>query len=383
MTETYVVDNNMQMIKCYAMVLLLCSFTLIPHIAAAGDLKQFKLGGTIQVDAVYVDDDKSELIPGSGTEIRRARFYIAGQHEKTWQYKLRVGFEEDDLSVKDAYLKHKIAGIKLGLFKPSFSIDEMTSSKFITFMERALPNAFKPGRRIGVGYHSYTNRFNLNFGLFGQGSADGDNGDEGVGVNTRITSPVVFRKNSLLHLGFNLTAEKPEDDINNSISFDSRPESHITGNIVDTGIIPNIETIVRTGVEISSVMQSLSIQAEFIMVDLLKNNASNNLRFNGSYIYASWFVTGEQRPYKPEHGVFGRIKPMTERGAWELALRYSDIDLNDDVINGGKASNMTFGVNWYSSLNTRFSMNYINVNTEDSNIFGNPDIMQFRAQIDF
>lgn len=79
-----------------------------------------------------------------------------------------------------------------------------------------------------------------------------------------------------------------------------------------------------------------------------------------------------------------RIKPVNSiYGAWELALRYSDIDLNDDIIKGGEASNITVGINWSTTSNTRFSMNYIRINTEDSNIFGNPDILQFRAQIDF
>ena len=132
-------------------------------IAGASEENQPRIGGTIQVDAVYINDDKTEIIPGSGTEVRRARFFITGQHDDVWQYKLRVGFEENDLSVKDAFLKHKKAGLKIGLFKPAFSIDEMTSSKHITFMERALPNAFKPGRRIGVAYHKYTNDINDQF----------------------------------------------------------------------------------------------------------------------------------------------------------------------------------------------------------------------------
>ena len=334
------------------------------------------------MDAVYINDDKAELVPGSGTEVRRARLFAIGQYE-TWQYKLRAGFEEDDLSLKDAYMKHISTGIKLGLFKPSFSIDEVTSSKYITFMERAFPNAFKPGRRIGIGYHKYTNQLNINFGLFGQGSDEGDSGDEGFGINARITHPVIFNSQNLLHVGFGLTLENPEDDINNSISFSSRPESHITGDIVETGTITNTKTIVRSGIEISSVIQSVSIQAEAIKVDLFKNDNSKDLSFSGSYVYASWFLTGEQRPYKAEHGAFGRIKPIAAEGAWELALRYSKINLNDDVIIGAKATNITLGVNWYTTKNTRFSMNYIDITTDENNIYGNPEILQFRAQIDF
>ncbi len=352
-------------------------------IASSADLNQPNIGGTIQLDATFINDDQTELTPGSGTEVRRARFFISGQHNKNWDYKLRVGFEENDLSVKDAYMKNNDTGFKIGLFKPSFSIDEMTSSKFITFMEQALPNAFKPGRRIGIAYHNYSNNINYNAGIFGQGSADGDNGDEGFGISSRVTSPILQNMQQILHVGVNLSIEEPEDDVNNSISFDARPESHITDNILDTGTITNIDHIIRSGIEISTTFKSFSIQAEAMAVKLTKNDNSNSLQFHGSYIYASWFLTGEKRPYRANRGVYGRIKPISTHGAWEVAIRYSKLNLNDDTITGGKAENTTIGINCYTTKKTRFSMNYIFVNTDVDNIYGNPNILQFRAQIDF
>lgn len=352
-------------------------------IASSTNSNQPHIGGTIQLDATFINDDQTELTPGSGTEVRRGRLFISGRHNKTWDYKLRVGFEENDLSVKDAYMRNNESGFKIGLFKPSFSIDEMTSSKFITFMEQALPNAFKPGRRIGIAYHRFSDNVNYNAGIFGQGSADGDNGDEGFGISSRVTSPILQNKQQMFHIGINLSVEHPEDDINNSISFDARPESHITDNILDTGTITNIDHITRSGIEISTVIKSFSIQAEAMTVKLTKNDNSNNLQFNGSYIYASWFLTGEKRPYRANHGVYGRINPISTHGAWEMAVRHSTLNLNDDTINGGKASNTTIGVNWYTTKKTRFSMNYIFVKTDVNNIYGNPKILQFRAQIDF
>ena len=50
--------------------------------------------------------------------------------------------------------------------------------------------------------------------------------------------------------------------------------------------------------------------------------------FNGAYLFASWFVTGEYRPYDREHAIFKQVKPKHDfgkggSGALELAARYS------------------------------------------------------------
>lgn len=369
-------------VKPRAIVIALFFLTSAEQLNAS-ELAQPHIGGSIQLDASFVQDDKAELVPGSGTQVRRARLSVAGVHDEVWKYKLRVGYEEDELSIKDAYLQQLNYGIKMGLFKPSFSLEEMTSSKFITFMERSLPNAFKPGRRIGVAYQKYNHNININLGAFGQGSDAGNEGDEGFGMSARLTGLAVNREALKLHLGFNLSLEQPQDDINKSLSFDARPESHITGKIVDTGDITDLENITRAGIEFVSIMQSVSVQGEAIQVYLNRDGANENLKFSGAYLYASWFLSGEQRPYKNNRGALGRIKPLSAEGAWEAALRFSYIDLNDADINGGKARNITLGINWYLSEKIRFMFNYIRVTTSSENAFGNPNIIALRAQTDF
>ncbi len=70
-------------------------------------------------------------------------------------------------------------------------------------------------------------------------------------------------------------------------------------------------------------------------------------------------------------------------GAWELALRYSNLDLTDGDFDGGKENNITFGVNWYATPNIRVMANYIHVDSEKEGVKDKPDIFQMRAQIDF
>lgn len=98
-------------------------------------------------------------------------------------------------------------------------------------------------------------------------------------------------------------------------------------------------------------------------------------------MYASCFITGEQRRYKDNTGSYGRNKTIKHWRAWEVAIRYSDIDLNDDVIAGGKTSNTILDINWYSTKKTRFTMTTFLYQLII--IITKILILELRAQIDF
>ena len=70
-------------------------------------------------------------------------------------------------------------------------------------------------------------------------------------------------------------------------------------------------------------------------------------------------------------------------GAFEVAARYSTIDLDDGLVNGGTENNLTIGVNWYLNPQVRFMANYIHVDTNSNAGNDNPDVIQFRGQLDF
>jgi phosphate-selective porin OprO/OprP len=70
-------------------------------------------------------------------------------------------------------------------------------------------------------------------------------------------------------------------------------------------------------------------------------------------------------------------------GAWEVALRLSQLDLNDRMVTGGKERNITLALNWYPNPNIRFMFNYIRADTDENADNIDPTIIQMRAQIDF
>ena len=110
-------------------------------------------------------------------------------------------------------------------------------------------------------------------------------------------------------------------------------------------------------------------------------------QFNGFYAFASYFLTGEHRPYSTSSGTFAGIKPKQNfldgkggLGAWEIAARYSQLDLNDEGIDGGKLGDFTFGLNWYLNPNYRVTFNYVFADLKD---VGDTHILGMRFQVAF
>ncbi|EKD77985.1 MAG: phosphate-selective porin O and P [uncultured bacterium] len=62
----------------------------------------------------------------------------------------------------------------------------------------------------------------------------------------------------------------------------------------------------------------------------------------------------------------GISKIRNTYGAWEVALRYSGIDLNDHDIHGGKENDAAIALNWYPFSAIKFGVNYIRANAAPS-----------------
>jgi len=126
--------------------------------------------------------------------------------------------------------------------------------------------------------------------------------------------------------------------------------------------------------------------------------------FNGWYVQASWVLTGESKKYKPEIGAYGIPKPAENftldkggLGAWELAARYSDLNLNYNEgkaglatptggIRGGDQRIWSAGLNWYPNQVLRFMLDYQHVDVSrlsstGGNLDARLDDVSLRLQI--
>lgn len=341
----------------------------------------FRAGGRIHLDAAFHDDDTSDL--KDGTKFRRARLFVDGVINKDWLFKAQYDFAENSVGTKDLYIKYKPWGVTLGQFKQPLSLEELTSSNYITFIERASINNLATSRRIGLGYNTGSDNYSFAASVYGRDVGDSTTDDEGFGIGGRLTFAPWASESSALHLGVAAAMENPQlgDD---SARFRARPEANVDGSrLIDTGSIADVDDITKYGLEAALVQGPFSLQAEYLAASVARKNGNPDADFDGYYVFGSWFLTGESRPYDAKKGAFGRVKPSAKSGAWELAARYSSLDLTDGAIDGGEMDNWTVGVNYYMNANARLMFNYVGVDSEKAGVDNDPGIFLMRAQVDF
>ncbi len=225
------------------------------------------IGGRIHLDAALYDEDVTEL--GSGTEFRRARAFVSGVLADQWNYKLQLEFGDGSVDMKDAFIQYtglNVGKLKIGQFKVPFSLEELASSKYITFMERGAPNAFVPSRRIGVGLENASGNRTWSAAVFGNEAQD-NNEDEGLGIAGRFTIAPQLGEGRFWHFGVAASYEEPATtDDAGGVRFRARPESHVTGTrLVNGGTIANVSNIMKTGLEGAYVSGGLSVH-QFLKV---------------------------------------------------------------------------------------------------------------------
>jgi phosphate-selective porin OprO/OprP len=363
--------------------------------------------GRVLVDGGALGDDDDFYKNDNAVELRSARLGLEANFYKGWKFKFETDFADDEVDIKDAYIEYsgefiEPAYVRVGQYKTPNSLEELTSRRFITFMERsAIIDAFELDRQIGLGGGASGENWGVDAGLFGQNASDQQD-NEGYALAGRGHYAFLYGpedSGNAVHLGASARYRNFDNDtFGSEVTYRQRPFFHFTGTrSVDTGTVEDAEGDVWVGPEFAWVNGPLSLQSEFANTFLQRKHGeddANNLW--GGYLSASYFLTGEHRNYDPEEGAFDRVKverPLQDGGlgAWEVAARADYIDLNNEGVKGGEQISYIGGVNWYVNDYVRFMFDgavtqVFDAENSDAAADGNNNLIYgggVRAQVDW
>ena len=355
----------------------------------------------------------------SGENLRRARIGVIGKFFGDWNYALIYDFggSSDGFGgtapgslpgggtsgVENAYLSYtgfKPFGGKMaiegGIMDLAWTLDESTSSNDIPFMERAsvgiiAQNIAAGDFRSAFGSRWWNDRFWA--GAYVTGPTTGQihaassvtpaGMSEQYGATARVAGQIVSGPDYSVHLGADAEwlIQPPRNLVTQAqtLTLSDRPELRIDPTaLISTGAIANVSGAQVYGVEAAATYGSFFAQGEYYWFNVdrtantgLPPTGASSLNFQGGYVEATYILTGESRKYNAANAAYGGVTPAHPFswqtggwGAWEIAGRFSRMDLNDQLataagIAGGKQNIYTAGLNWYVNGNVRFMFNYL------------------------
>jgi len=355
-----------------------------------------------------------------GANVRRARIGVIGKFLGDWDYALIYDFggSSDGFDstasvggapvgflpgggvsgIENAYLSYtgfKPFGGKLaiegGIMDLPYTLDEASSSNDLPFMERAsaaniATNIAAGDFRSTAGARWYDDRFWA--GAYATGPSTGaihsassvnpPGTTEQYGAVARAAGQILSGKDYSLHVGGDAQwlIQPPHNLIANTqtLTLSDRPELRIDPTtLVSTGALAGVSGAQVYSAEAAGTYGSLFFQGEYFWYNIDRNAFAPlpSLQFQGGYAEAAYVLTGETRRYNTASASYAGVVPANPFslagggwGAWEIAGRFSTIDLNDQLaqangVAGGRQTIYTVALNWYANRNVRLMFDYL------------------------
>jgi phosphate-selective porin OprO/OprP len=371
-----------------------------------------------------------------GINFRRARIgfdgKLFGDFDYSFVYEFGGSGAEEAGRLYEAsvtYTALKPFRLKVGAFEPNVGLAAATSTSQMPLLERPAPA--EAARNVAAGDSRAAVQLSANdaigsetgiavrwlaSGAFTGNTLGGTQQfDEQTGWLARVALAPYSGVDWQAHLGGNIQyVYQPNDAVGPTgtgarypIQIRDRPELRLTGDrLVDTGAIDSANATVYGG-EAAFQVRNFLLEGEVFRYEIERRNSTlPDPHFRGWYVQGSWVLTGEPRPYNPVEGRFDAPKltynftPQAGTwGAFEIAARYSVLDLNYregnrgaagpvGSVRGGEQKIYTVGLNWYLNPSMRLMLNYQHVDIDRLTATGAQagqeyDAIAARAQVTF
>lgn len=353
---------------------------------SADGLHQLRITGQIQADyRGYLNDVDTTDLPTF--LIRRARLGIEATVWRYYDFRLLPDFGQGQSRIQDAYLNvHYWDEIQFesGKFKQPFSYEQLIQDRFVPTLERSLIDQLVPARDVGLMVHGQKllgDRLDYGLSVYGgviNGDQDNDRNKEAAGrVAVRPLRELGVEWLEPVQLGIAGTIGNDEGNLSPNIL---RTPSGVPWLVFAPGVRPDGRRA-RCSPEFVYVLGPVAVAVQYYWEDqelraLATRSAPSALvdvNYTGWYVLATLLLTGERRtslsqaidplvPFDLTGGCYGP-------GAWELVGRVSQLQLDSDDMPGfarlidparsaTRATEFTFGFNWYLNRWVRVQFNW-------------------------
>lgn len=346
----------------------------------------FKPRGRLMIDAGTVTNPAEAVVTrnlGFNTRVRRARLGVEGTIPGGFGYKFELDFANGLVGFADATLTYAPADkpfeVTLGNFETLNGLEQITSSRYISFLERAAFNeAFVNTRRIGIAGTWKADELRWSAGLWAAHGIDASLDNDGWIAASRLTYAPKIGEDQL-HLGASVQYREFQSNngataststgapsANQLARYRARPFSQLTDvRFVDTGsFAASGDTIL--GLEALGIFGPFHLtgEAQWTFVDAyvpgsrigsdpldafptpVQTAANGDPGFFGAYAEAGYFLTGETRGYRNGLWDRTRVRKPFSKGGWgalQVNGRVEWLDLNSEKLQRGFANNFVTG----------------------------------------
>ena len=300
--------------------------------------------------------------------VRRARMMLEGKLERYFDFKIEGDFADAATPLRDFYVNlHRIDEFQLrfGQFRVPISQEEMRSDNVQDFVERSMVNNLVPSRSPGVGASGVLNKgvFEYQVGAWnGKGLlAANDNGTPETAIRLRFNP--WKHSQQFLARGFIFGGAVTQGRSLEGTSVRGLTESR---SFIFFVPVTTNGKYTRANGEMTWMLGPAAIRAEYDQTNQRRDNlgpGGGNLPgvvARGYMAQATYLLTGEDKPeagvLTPKSSLFADGSGKQSLGAWELKVRYANLQIDDGTAKSNRAGTIYFGTNWYMNRFVRYML---------------------------
>lgn len=340
-------------------------------IAASDDgAYELSLGGRVMWDTDTFDGALNRDNGGDrrfDTLLRRSRLELAATLGEDFEGVLEVNVTEDGADVHAAGLEYsgwRFGDVFVGRTKEPFGLEELTSSKAISTIERnyfteATDTDSQP--YFGVRFDGKGGPVGWSAGMFNPaGNPQSDDGGDRLAFTGRVFGAPIEDGERVLHLGAAYTDRNLDTAVAaNGFKLDI---AEAGGQLDSSSIL--IDEDRQAGLEVLYLDGPFSLQAEAFRRSMSGAASGPDGRVDHRYLQATWTVTGESRGYRAAEGIPTMVSPAGSGGALELVAKLDWISFDVDGRPDEEVQGLLIGANYYPNRYVKLMVNAIRVDSD-------------------